>query len=181
MRMVQAAPAQVCPQGPHNQKLLETGGSECHQTQRTQKRNSEGNSQGTKHHTDEEGQNKGFCQRRMVTAEDPFSHTYGGSSEFKVAAFSTIFDRRAFGRRIVAKINTNINEPTIAADRSWACLNFGSTHKHHFLYDTGASVTLITPQTFQHARRNGKVGKKWTGHGISIKNASGGEIEITGV
>jgi hypothetical protein len=29
--------------------------------------------------------------------------------------------------------------------------------------------------------RNGKVGKKWTGHGISIKNASGGEMEITGV
>jgi hypothetical protein len=27
-----------------------------------------------------------------------------------------------------------------------------------------------TPQTFEHARRNGKVGKKWTGHGISIKN-----------
>jgi hypothetical protein len=23
-----------------------------------------------------------------------------------------------------------------------------------------------------------KVGKKWTGHGISIKNASGGEMEI---
>jgi hypothetical protein len=47
--------------------------------------------------------------------------------------------------------------------------------------NTGASVTLITPQTFEHARRNGKVGKKWTGHGISIKNASGGEMEITGV
>jgi hypothetical protein len=40
---------------------------------------------------------------------------------------------------------------------------------------------LITSQTFKHARRNGKVGKKWTGHGISIKNASGGEMEITGV
>jgi hypothetical protein len=43
----------------------------------------------------------------------------------------------------------------------------------------GASVTLITPQTFEHARQNGKVGKKWTGHGISIKNASGGGMEIT--
>jgi hypothetical protein len=117
----------------------------------------------------------------MVTAEDPFSHTYGGSSEFNVATFSTTFDRKAFGRRIVAKINTNINEPTISADRSWAYLNFGSTHKHRFLYDKGASVTLITPHTFKHACRNGKVGKKWTGHGISIKNASGGEMEITGV
>jgi predicted aspartyl protease len=117
----------------------------------------------------------------MVTAEDPFSHMYGGSSEFNVAAFSTTFDRRSFGRRIVAKINTNINEPTISADRSWAYLNFGSTHKHRFMYDTGASVSLITPQTFEHARQNGKVGNKWTGHGISIKNASGGEIEITGV
>jgi predicted aspartyl protease len=117
----------------------------------------------------------------MVTAEDPFSHTYGGSSEFKVAAFLTTFDRNSFGRRIVAKINTNINEPTISADRSWAYLNFGSMHKHRFLYDTGASVTLITPQTFEQALRNFKVGKKWTGHGINIKNASGGEMEITGV
>jgi hypothetical protein len=33
----------------------------------------------------------------------------------------------------------------------------------------GASVTLITPQTFEQARQNGKVGKKWTGQGISIK------------
>jgi hypothetical protein len=47
MRMVQAVPAPVCPQGPHNQKLFETGGSESRQTQRTQKRNSEGNLQGT--------------------------------------------------------------------------------------------------------------------------------------
>jgi hypothetical protein len=77
----------------------------------------------------------------MVTAEDPFSHTYSGSSEFNVAAFSTTFDRRAFGRRIVAKINTNINKPTISADRSWAYLNFGSRQNHRFLYDTGASVT----------------------------------------
>jgi hypothetical protein len=122
------------------------------------------NAQGTKHRTDEEGQEEGFCQRRMVTAEDPFSHTYGGSSEFNVAAFSTTFDRKAFGRKIVAKINASINEPTISADRSWAYLNFGSTHKHRFLYDTSASVTLITPQTFKHARQNGKVGKKWTGH-----------------
>jgi hypothetical protein len=52
----------------------------------------------------------------MVTAEDPFSHTYGGSSEFDVAAFSTTFDKRSFGRRIMEKINTNINEPTISAD-----------------------------------------------------------------
>jgi hypothetical protein len=117
---------------------------------------------------------KDFCQRRMVT--DPFSHMYGGSSEFDVPAFSTTFDRKSFGRRIVAKINTNINEPTISADRSWAYLNFGSTHKHRFSYDTGASVTLITPQTFEHAHQNGKVVKKWTGHGISIKNASGGEM-----
>jgi hypothetical protein len=43
----------------------------------------------------------------------------------------------------------------------------------------GASVTLITPQTFEQARQNGKVGKKWTGQGISIKNASGGAMEIT--
>jgi hypothetical protein len=49
------------------------------------------------------------------------------------------------------------------------------------LYNTGASVTLITPQTFEHARQNGKVGKKVSGHGISIKNASGGAMEITGV
>jgi hypothetical protein len=49
------------------------------------------------------------------------------------------------------------------------------------LYDTGASLTLITPLTFEHPRQNGKVGKKWTGHGISIKNASGGAMEITGV
>jgi hypothetical protein len=75
-----------------------------------------------------------------------------------------------------------MNEPTISADRSWAYLNFGSSHKHRFLYHMGASVTLITPQTFEHARRNDKVGKKCTGHGISIKNASGGEMmEITGV
>jgi predicted aspartyl protease len=60
-------------------------------------------------------------------------------------------------------------------------INFGSPHKHHFLYDTGASVTLITPQTFKHARQNSKVVKKWTGHGISIKNAIGGAMEITGV
>jgi hypothetical protein len=117
----------------------------------------------------------------MVTAEDPFSHTHGGWSEFDVAAFSTTFDRKSFGRRIVSKINTNINEPTISADQSWAYLNFGSTHKHRFLYDMGASVTLITPQTFEQARQNGKVGKKWTGQGISIKNASGGAMEITGV
>jgi hypothetical protein len=60
----------------------------------------------------------------MVTAEDPFSHTYGGSSEFDVATFSTTFDKKSFGRRIVAMINSNINEPTISADRSWAYLNF---------------------------------------------------------
>jgi hypothetical protein len=42
-------------------------------------------------------------------------------------------------------------------------------------------VTLITPHTFEHARQNGKVGKKWEEHGISIKNASGGAMEITGV
>jgi hypothetical protein len=70
----------------------------------------------TKNKTGEEGQNEGFCQRRKVTAEDLFSHMYGGSSEFNVAVFSTTFDRRSFGRRIVAKINTNINEPTISAD-----------------------------------------------------------------
>jgi predicted aspartyl protease len=115
----------------------------------------------------------------MVLAEDPFSHTYGGSSEFDVAAFSTTFDRKSFGRRIVAKRNTN--KPAISADRSWAYLNFGTPHKHCFLYDTGASVTLITPQTFEHACQNGKVGKKWSGHGISIKNASGGAVEITDV
>jgi hypothetical protein len=116
-----------------------------------------------------------------LQTEDPFSHTYGGSSEFNVAAFSTTFDRKSFGRRIVAKINTNLNEPTISADRSWAYLNFGSPKKHCFLYDTGASVTLITPQTFEHAHHNVKVGKKWGGHGISIKNASGGAMEIRGV
>jgi hypothetical protein len=116
----------------------------------------------------------------MVLAEDRFSHTYGGSSEFNAAAFSTSFDRKSFGRRIVAKINNNLNEPTISADRSWAYLNFGTSHKHRFLYDTGASVTLITPQTFEHARQNGKVGKKWQQHRISIKNASRGAMEITG-
>jgi hypothetical protein len=42
-------------------------------------------------------------------------------------------------------------------------------------------VTLITPQTFEHARQNGKVGKKWQQHGISINNASRGAMEITGV
>jgi predicted aspartyl protease len=42
-------------------------------------------------------------------------------------------------------------------------------------------VTLITPQTFEQARQNGKVGKKWEQHGISIKNASGGAMETTGV
>jgi hypothetical protein len=54
----------------------------------------------------------------MVLAEDPLSHTYVGSSEFNVAAFSTSFDRKSFGRRIVTKINTNLNKPTISADRS---------------------------------------------------------------
>jgi predicted aspartyl protease len=117
----------------------------------------------------------------MVLTEDPFSHTYGGSSEFNAAAFLTSFDRKSFGRRIVAKINTNLNKPTISADRSWAYLYFVTSHKHCFLYDTGASVTLITPQTFEHAHQNGKVGKKWEQHGISIKNASGGAMEITGV
>jgi predicted aspartyl protease len=117
----------------------------------------------------------------MVLAEDSFSHTYGGSSEFNVAAFSTSFDRRSFRRRIVAKINTNLNEPTISADQSWAYLNFGSPHKHCFLYDTGTSETLITPQTFEHAHQNGKVGKKWSWHGISIKKASRGAMKIMGV
>jgi predicted aspartyl protease len=117
----------------------------------------------------------------MVLAEDPFSHTYGGSSKINAAAFSTSFDRKSFGRRIVAKINTNFNKPTISADWSWAYLNFGTSHKHRFLFDTSASVALITPQTFEHARQNGKVGKKWQQHGISIKNASGGAMEITGV
>jgi hypothetical protein len=42
-------------------------------------------------------------------------------------------------------------------------------------------VTRITPQTFEQAGQNGKVGKKWAQHGISIKNASGGAMEITGV
>jgi hypothetical protein len=42
-------------------------------------------------------------------------------------------------------------------------------------------VTLITPQTFEHTRQNGKVGKKWQQHRISIKNASRGAIKITGV
>jgi hypothetical protein len=117
----------------------------------------------------------------MVLSEDPFFHTYMGSSELNVAAFSTIFDRKSFGKIIVAKINTNLDKPTISADRSWAYLIFGTPHKHCFLYDTGASVTLIKPQTFEHARQNGKVGKKWSGHGISMKNASGGAMEITGV
>jgi hypothetical protein len=88
----------------------------------------------------------------MVLAEDPLSHRYVGSSGFNAAAFSTSFDRKSFERRIVAKINTNLNEPTISADRSWAYFNFGTLHKHRFLYDTGASVTLITLQTFEHAR-----------------------------
>jgi hypothetical protein len=105
----------------------------------------------------------------MILAEDPFSHTYVGSSEFNVAAFSTSFDRKSFGRRIVAKINTNLNKPTISADQSWAYLNFGTLHKHCFLYDTGALVTLIMPQTFKHARQNGKVGKKWAQHGIRLR------------
>jgi hypothetical protein len=115
----------------------------------------------------------------MVLPENPLSHTYGDSSEFDIAAFSLAFYRKSFGGRIVAKINTN--KTTISADRSWAYHNFGTAHKHCFLYDTDASVTLITPQTFEHARQNGKVGKKWTGHGISIKNASGGAMEITGM
>jgi hypothetical protein len=89
----------------------------------------------------------------MVLAEDPFSHRYVDSNEFNAAAFSTSFDRKSFGRRIVAKINTNLNKPTISADQSWAYLNFGTLHKHHFLYDTGASVTLIMPQTFEHVRK----------------------------
>jgi predicted aspartyl protease len=117
----------------------------------------------------------------MVLAENPFSHTYGSSSEFNTDVFSTSFDKNSFGRRIVAKINTNLNKPTISADRSWAYLHFGTSHKHCFLYDTGASVMLITPQTFEDARQNGKVGKKREEHGISIKNASGGAMEITGV
>jgi predicted aspartyl protease len=96
-------------------------------------------------------------------------------------SLSTSFDRKSFGRRIVAKVNNNLNEPAISADRSWAFLNFGTSHKHCFLYDTGASVTLITPQTIEHARQNGKVGKKWQQHGISIKNASRGAMEITGL
>jgi hypothetical protein len=40
----------------------------------------------------------------MVLAEDPFSHTYVGSSEFNVAAFWTTFDRKSFGRRIGSDI-----------------------------------------------------------------------------
>jgi hypothetical protein len=115
----------------------------------------------------------------MVLAEEPFSHTYVGSSEFNAADFSTSFDRKSFGRRIVATINTNLNKPTISADRSWAYLNFGTSHKNCFLYDPRNPVTLITPQTFKHARQNGKVEKKWEQHGISIKNASGGAMEIT--
>jgi hypothetical protein len=105
----------------------------------------------------------------MVLAEDPFSHVHGSSSKFNTAAFWTLFDRKSFGRRIVAKIKTNLNKPTISADRSWAYLHFGTLHKHCFLYDTGASVTLIKPQTFEHARQNGKVRKKWEQHGISIR------------
>jgi hypothetical protein len=54
----------------------------------------------------------------MVLAEDPFSHMYVGLSAFNAAAFLTTFDRKSFGRRIVAKINPNLNEPTISADRS---------------------------------------------------------------
>jgi hypothetical protein len=42
---------------------------------------------------------KGFCKRRMVTSEDPFYHTYCGSSEFDIAAFSTTFNRKSFERR----------------------------------------------------------------------------------
>jgi hypothetical protein len=45
----------------------------------------------------------------MVLAEDPFTHTYGGSNEFNAAAFSTSFDRKSFGRRIVVKKNNNLN------------------------------------------------------------------------
>jgi hypothetical protein len=52
----------------------------------------------------------------MVLAEDPFSHTYVDSSEFNVAAFLASFDRKSFGKRIEAKINTNLNKPTISAD-----------------------------------------------------------------
>jgi hypothetical protein len=115
----------------------------------------------------------------MVLAEDPFSHTYGGTSAFKVAAFSTTLDRKSFGRRIVAKMNTN--EPTISADRSWAYLNFSAPHKHCLMYDTGTLVTLIMPQTFKQARQNVNVGKKWARYGISIKNLSGGAMEITGL
>jgi hypothetical protein len=117
----------------------------------------------------------------MVLAEEPLSHTYVGLSEFNADAFSTSFDRKSFGRIIVAKINTNLNESTISADRSWAYLNFGTFNKHRFLYDTRAFLTLITPQTFERAGQNGKVGKKWEQQGISIKNASGGAMEITGV
>jgi hypothetical protein len=101
-----------------------------------------------------------FCERRMVLSGDPFSHTYGGSSELNAADFLTSFYRKSFGIRIVAKINTNLNKPTISADRSWAYLNFGTLHKHCFLYDTGASVTLITLQTFEHSRQNSKLGNK---------------------
>jgi hypothetical protein len=105
----------------------------------------------------------------MVTAEDPFSHTYGGSSEFNIAAFSTTFDRRSFGRRIVARINTNINEPTISADRSWAYLNFGSTHKHRFLYDTGASH-------HRHSNTHAKMAK-WERSGRDMESASKTQVE----
>jgi hypothetical protein len=74
----------------------------------------------------------------MVLADNPFSHKYRGSSEFNTAAFSTSFDKKSFGRRIVAKINTNLNKPTIFADRSWAYVHFGTSQKHCFLYNTGA-------------------------------------------
>jgi hypothetical protein len=127
MHMVQAEPGPPNRPGPHNRQLLGTGRSQCQRHQTTKSK-----TQGKTHPTDEEGQDKGFCQWRIVTAEDPFSHTYGGLSEVDVAAFSTTFDKKSVGRRIVAKINTNINEPTISADRSWAYLNFGSTHKHRF-------------------------------------------------
>jgi hypothetical protein len=50
------------------------------------------------------------------------------------------------------KTKKNLNKPTISADQSWAYLNFGTLHKHRFLYDTGMLVTLITPQTFELAK-----------------------------
>jgi hypothetical protein len=76
---------QVQENEPHGRALLD-------QTKKDQRKRTQ--VQQEQCHAQKEGGCEGFCKRRMVTAEDPFSHNYGGSSEFDITAFSRTFDRK---------------------------------------------------------------------------------------